>query len=138
MLMNTFWKGVLVRGIFFLQVQKDNNMVPFIHLHFKVKLKKIQKMLMCRWFKEKKCVIKEAKLKIQRKWRDLRIRKTWDFAFLLGLGPWTWDQVFHAMTHQVRRIILIIIPLGLDFHGTLPFLGTFEIGLWDIVWSAPK
>lgn len=39
MLMNTFWKSVLVWGIFFLQVQKDH-MLPFIHLHFKVKLKK--------------------------------------------------------------------------------------------------
>jgi len=53
-----------------------------------------------------------------------------DFAFLMGLGPWAWDQVLHTMAHQLPRILLFIVPQGPDFHGTLPLLvGTYEIGL---------
>ncbi len=100
--------------------------------------KKIRKCWCVDDSKRKKCVIKEAKLKKQRKMTRFKNKKNLGLCLPLGTGPWTWDQVLHTMTHQVWIIILIIIPLGLDFHGTLPFFGTYEIGLWDIVWSAPK
>jgi hypothetical protein len=67
---------------------------------------------------------KEAKWKNKEKWQDLGIRKAWDFAFLTGLGPWTWDQVLHTVAHQIwRKIIFILLP-GPDFYRTLSFLGT--------------
>jgi hypothetical protein len=42
-------------------------------------------------------------------------------------GPWVRDQVLHTMAYQLPRIILFVVPQGLDFHGTLPLLGTCEI-----------
>jgi hypothetical protein len=50
---------------------------------------------------------------------------TW--ALGLGLSP------FDTMAHQLPRIILFIAPQGSNFHGTLPLLGTYEIGPWDVV-----
>ncbi len=47
----------------------------------------------------------------------------------LGLGP----SPFDTMAHQLPRIILFIVPQGPNFHGTLPLLGTYEIGPWDVV-----
>ncbi len=47
------------------------------------------------------------------------IRKTWDFAFDMGLGPWIWDEILDTMAHQVQKIIIFIISPKLDFHGNL-------------------
>ncbi len=47
----------------------------------------------------------------------------------LGLGP----SPFDTMAHRLPRIILFIVPQGLNFHGTLPLLGTYEIGPRDVV-----
>jgi hypothetical protein len=37
--------------------------------------------------KREKKMCKEVKRTNKEKWQDLRIKKTWDFAFLMGLGP---------------------------------------------------
>jgi hypothetical protein len=56
-----------------------------------------------------------------------------DFIFFMRLEPWVWDQVLHTIAHILKNIILFIIPQGLDFHGTLPLIGTYGIEPWDVV-----
>ncbi len=65
-----------------------------------------------------------------------------DFAILTRLGPLAWDQgfglgtkVLHTMAHQLPTIIIvfIVVPQGPDFLGTLPLLGTYDVGPWDVV-----
>jgi len=39
------------------------------------------------------------------------------------------------MAHQLPTtiIVFIIVPQGPDFLGTLPLLGTYDVGPWDVV-----